>query len=127
MRNPTRALSRAGPILFGGAIGESSWGSCMTGVIGRRLGEDRAQAAFTFSFEGEAIQAWPGETIAAALMASGQVHLRDAEDGSARGVVCGIGACWECRCIVDGAANTRACMTEARPGMVVARQHGVGR
>lgn len=99
----------------------------MTGGASRRLGEVRAQAAFTFSFEGQAIQAWPGETVAAALMAAGELHLRDAEDGSPRGVVCGIGVCWECRCIVDGAANTRACMTEARAGMVVERQHGVGR
>lgn len=99
----------------------------MTGVASRRLGEVGAQATFTFSFEGEAIKAWPGDTVAAALMAAGHAHLRDAEDGSPRGVTCAIGSCWECRCIVDGAANTRACMTEALPGMVVARQHGVGR
>jgi hypothetical protein len=60
------------------------------------------------------------------LIAADEHRLRAAEDGSPRGLRCGIGVCWECRCIVDGAANVRACMTQARPGMVVQRQRGTG-
>ena len=60
------------------------------------------------------------------LLAAGITSLRAAEDGSERGFVCGIGVCWECRLVVDGRANVRACMTEARPGMRVSRQRGTG-
>ena len=90
----------------------------------RRFGA-RTGNGFTFSFDGRAVSAWPGESVAAALLAAGELVLRTDEDGGPRGVVCGIGVCWECRCVVDGRPNTRACMTEARPGMAVGRQRGL--
>jgi len=93
--------------------------------VDRRI-RSRAEDGFLFEFEGRAIMAWPGETVAAALTAAGQYSLRTAEDGSPRGVACGIGVCWECRCIIDGRPNTRACVTAATPGMTVRRQRGLG-
>ncbi len=93
-------------------------------VSARRLGE-RTGERFTFRFEGHAIEAWPGESVAAALLAAGQLTLRLSEQGDPRGMLCGIGACWECRCVVDGRPNTRACLTEAQPGMEVRRQRGL--
>lgn len=90
----------------------------------RRLGE-RTDTRFTFRFEGAAVEAWPGESVAAALLAARQLTLRFSEQGDPRGVLCGIGVCWECRCVIDGRPNTRACMTEARPGMEVRRQRGL--
>lgn len=87
----------------------------------RKLTED----CFQFEFEGRAIIAWPGETVAAALLADGHYNLRAAEDGSPRGLLCGIGVCWECRCIVDGQSNSRACLVEVKPGMTVRRQRGL--
>ncbi len=92
---------------------------------GRRFG-GRTGAPFTFSFDDRAIEAWPGESVAAALLAAGEVTLRIAEDGGARGVVCAIGVCWECRCVIDERPNVRACMTEAREDMRVRRQQGLG-
>lgn len=86
----------------------------------------RQGTPFTFLFEGREIAAWPGESVAAALFAAGESVLRASEVGDPRGVLCGIGVCWECRCIVDGAANTRACMVLAAPGMSVSRQEGLG-
>ena len=83
--------------------------------------------AFTFFFNDTVFAAWPGETVAAALLAAGEHWLRTAEDGGHRGVVCGIGVCWECRCVIDGKPNTRACMTEASPEMRVYRQLGLSR
>jgi predicted molibdopterin-dependent oxidoreductase YjgC len=80
----------------------------------------------SFTFEDQEITAHSGESVAAALIAADLVCLRKAETGGARGVLCGIGVCWECRCIIDGRPNSRACMTEARPGMVVRRQEGLG-
>ena len=90
----------------------------------RRITGD-PDGGFTIEFDGRAIPAWPGESVAAALLAAGHHYLRTAEDGSPRGVLCGIGVCWECRCIIDGRQNTRACMTEVRPGMTVRRQRGL--
>ncbi len=90
----------------------------------RRIG-GRAGRPFTFTFEGRAVEAWPGETVGAALLAADIRDLRRAEDGGARGLVCGIGLCWECRCVIDGRPNTRACQTAAKPGMAVCRQVGL--
>ena len=88
--------------------------------MGRQSGEP-----FTFLFDDREIEARPGESVAAALLASGEICLRIAEDGGARGVVCAIGVCWECRCVIDDRPNTRACMTQAQPGMKVRRQQGL--
>ena len=80
---------------------------------------------FEFSFEGKLIKASEGQSVAAALLEAGERCLRIDEAGNAKGVVCAIGVCWECRCSIDGVPDTRACVTEARPGMIVCRQHGL--
>ena len=80
---------------------------------------------FEFSFEGKPITAHEGQSVAAALLEAGERCLRIDEAGNAKGAVCGIGVCWECRCSIDGVPDTRACVTEARPGMIVCRQHGL--
>lgn len=96
----------------------------MTSRIDRGL--DRG-VAFEFAFEGAAIEAFPGETIAAALLAAGLRTTRlSARHGTPRGLYCGMGVCWECLVVVDGKPAQRACMTEARPGMRVALQRGAG-
>ena len=78
-----------------------------------------------FVFDGQPIAFIQGETVGSALLRAGIVHLRTAENGDPRGMLCAIGVCWECRCVVDDRPNTRACMTVARGGMVVRRQHGL--
>jgi predicted molibdopterin-dependent oxidoreductase YjgC len=80
---------------------------------------------FTFSFEGKPVAAKEGQSVAAALLAAGERCLRIDEAGNPKGAVCGIGACWECRCSIEGVPDTRACMTPARPGMIVRRQRGL--
>jgi D-hydroxyproline dehydrogenase subunit gamma len=80
---------------------------------------------FEFSFEGKPVAAHEGQSVAAALLEAGERCLRIDEAGNAKGAVCGIGVCWECRCSVDGVPDTRACITEVRPGMIVRRQHGL--
>lgn len=82
-------------------------------------------AEFTFSFEGRPVSAREGQSVAAALLSAGERCLRIDESGNPKGAVCGIGVCWECRCTIDGLADTRACMTPARPGMIVRRQQGL--
>jgi hypothetical protein len=80
---------------------------------------------FEFSFEGKPVTAHEGQSVAAALLEAGERCLRIDEAGNAKGAVCAIGVCWECRCSIDGVPDTRACVTEARPRMIVRRQHGL--
>ena len=88
-------------------------------------GLDRS-AAFTFLLDGTPVEAYPGETIAAALIAAGRRCFRhSARRRAPRGLYCGMGVCWECVLVVDDRPNVRACMTPATPGMRVQTQHGL--
>jgi NADPH-dependent 2,4-dienoyl-CoA reductase/sulfur reductase-like enzyme len=83
-------------------------------------GVARHRSPFTFEFEGARIEAWPGESLAAALLSAGVVGLRTTMQGDTRGLYCGMGVCGECRVVVDGVSH-RACMTPAAPGQRVMR------
>ncbi len=75
-----------------------------------------------FSFEGRVLKARRGESLLAALVASGELRLRLTEDGRYRGPFCGMGVCQECLLEVNGRCSQRACMTSVGPGMTVRRQ-----
>jgi len=71
---------------------------------------------------GRPVAAYSGETIFAVLCAEGIVALRSASKKlteAARGGFCGMGVCQECRVMVDGLPDQRACMTEVRDGMEI--------
>ncbi len=68
------------------------------------------------------MQGLVGDTLASALVAVGDMGLRDAVDGGRRGVFCGMGACHECAVVVDGHPGMLACMTQAQDGQDVSRQ-----
>ena len=72
--------------------------------------------------DGAALRAPAGQSLAAALIASGRVALRDSPGGSPRGLYCGIGVCQECRVVVDGEV-VRACVTPVVAGMRVTTGH----
>lgn len=76
-----------------------------------RFGPDRGEP-FTFLWHGRPILAYPGETIAGALLAAGQRNI------GIPGFFCGIGTCQGCRLLVDGASR-RACITLAAADMRV--------
>ena len=81
----------------------------------------------SFFFDGERIGAFEGETIAAALLAAGRRVLRTtAGTGTARGVFCGMGVCFDCLVVIDGEPSRRACMIFVREGMRVETQVGFG-
>jgi hypothetical protein len=81
----------------------------------------------TLDFEGEAVPAWPGDSVAAALIAAGHVSLRSTPvSGGPRGPFCMMGACFECLVEIDGRAGCQACMTEVCDGMRVRRMRGAG-
>jgi hypothetical protein len=96
---------------------------------GRRVGPGVTRGTpFRFTLDGEPVDAYPGETIATALLAADRrVARRTAHRGAPRGVFCAIGVCHDCRMVVDGEANVRTCLVPARPGMVVETQAGFGR
>jgi aerobic-type carbon monoxide dehydrogenase small subunit (CoxS/CutS family) len=94
-----------------------------------RIGAGVARGTcFQFTADGEPVEAYPGETIASALLAAGRrIARRTTHLKSPRGVFCAIGVCHDCRMIVDGEANVRTCLVPARAGMVVETQPGFGR
>ena len=72
------------------------------------------------SFDGQPLEALPGETVAAALSAAGILAYRTTPSGAPRGLHCGMGACFDCLVTVDGRPGQRACLTKVRDGMAVA-------
>ncbi|MCZ8132819.1 MAG: FAD-dependent oxidoreductase [Steroidobacteraceae bacterium] len=87
----------------------------------RIRGVERAGPPFAFTVGDRRIEAWPGETVAAALVAAGHWTCRETRAGEPRGPFCGMGVCGECTMTIDGQPK-RACLEPARPGMVVAVQ-----
>lgn len=75
--------------------------------------------------DGRPVEAYAGETVAAVLLAQGEIATRRTVGGEPRGIFCGIGVCFDCLVVVDGVPNTRACMTWVRNGMQVQRQDGL--
>ena len=85
------------------------------------------EAPFTLTHDGQPVEAYPGETIATALLAAGHRLARlTAHHKTPRGVFCAIGVCHDCRMIVDGQPNVRTCLEPARPGQAVLTQPGFG-
>jgi len=79
------------------------------------FGVERKQS-FKIDVNGEKILAYDGETVAAALIASGRRILRKTEKRkSPRGLYCGIGQCQECRITINGIPNMLACQTIVTP------------
>jgi NADPH-dependent 2,4-dienoyl-CoA reductase/sulfur reductase-like enzyme len=81
-------------------------------------GIERGSAPFEFTFDGQPIAAYPGESLAAALVAAGVVAFRKTRNAADRGPFCGMGVCGECRVLRDG-VSVRACMEPAMPGLEI--------
>ena len=83
--------------------------------------------ALSILVDGEALTAYEGESLAAALLASGRRFTRwTAKSGEARGYFCGMGICQDCLVTVDGLPNVRACMTPVKDRLRVETQRGLG-
>ena len=83
---------------------------------------DENSEVIEFDFEDRSLMARQGESLLAALVASGEFRLRLTEDGQYRGPFCGMGVCQECLMEVNGRCSQRACMTKVVAGMSVRRQ-----
>jgi aerobic-type carbon monoxide dehydrogenase small subunit (CoxS/CutS family) len=72
----------------------------------------------SFTFNGVAVQCEEGQSIAAAVISSGTFALRKTRFGQEpRSIFCGIGMCFDCVVVIDGVANQRSCLIEAKPDM----------
>jgi len=78
---------------------------------------------FSIQVDGKPVMAYPGETLAAAMLAAGSRMFRYSMlSGEPRGLFCGMGVYFDCLVIVNGRENVRACKTFAQPGDIVERQ-----
>ena len=66
---------------------------------------------------GQRVDVSAGITVAAALLKAGESSFRSSVGGEARGPVCGMGVCYECRVTIDGIAHQRACLRVIADGM----------
>ena len=88
---------------------------------GERIDRERE---VSFSFGGERVRAFEGDTIASALYASGQrVFSRSFKYHRPRGLLCCSGNCPNCMMTVDGVPNVRVCAEPVREGASVWRQN----
>ena len=76
-------------------------------------------APLSLRVDGEPVPCFAGETVAAALLASGRTRLRGSpRAGEPRGAFCLMGSCQECVIRIDGRLEP-ACLAEVRDGMEV--------
>jgi predicted molibdopterin-dependent oxidoreductase YjgC len=87
----------------------------------RRLHTSSSTLAITL--DGVALKVAPGDSVAAAVLASGNPTCRQTPvTGSDRAPFCMMGACFDCLVEIDGVPNRQACLVEVREGMQVRRQ-----
>jgi aerobic-type carbon monoxide dehydrogenase small subunit (CoxS/CutS family) len=67
---------------------------------------------------GKPIVVTAGTSVAAAVMMAGE-PCRFSVSGQARGPLCGMGICMECRVTVDGVPHQRSCLLVCDAGMEV--------
>ncbi|MBI1734605.1 MAG: (2Fe-2S)-binding protein [Candidatus Rokubacteria bacterium] len=73
--------------------------------------------------DGRPVEAYAGESVAAALLAAGLRTFRTTDrDVAPRSYYCGMGVCHDCLVAVDGVPYVRACLTPVREGMRVESQ-----
>ena len=72
-----------------------------------------------FTIDGQPAEAEVGTSLLAALWNAGRRVVRTSVSGEARGPLCAMGACFECRVTIDGESHRRACMELVREGMAV--------
>lgn len=81
----------------------------------------------SFTFNGEKLKGYEGETIAAALHAQDiKVLGKSLFTHRPRGFYCAIGNCASCNMVVNNVSNVRTCITDLEEEMVVELQEGAG-
>ncbi len=81
------------------------------------MGSHAAQLRVSIVVNGERVQVPAGITVAAALFNLGGPAMRESVSGQARGPLCGMGVCFECRVTIDSSSHRRACLIRVEDGM----------
>lgn len=68
---------------------------------------------------GREVRVPPGSVVAAAIARAGISSYRRSVRGEARGPLCGMGICFECRVTINGQAHCLSCQTLCEEGMEV--------
>ncbi|MCK5223099.1 MAG: (2Fe-2S)-binding protein [Candidatus Aminicenantes bacterium] len=85
-----------------------------------RINSVERKNKITIKVNGKEVIAYTGETLLAALIASGYKQLKKSPVlKENRGGLCGMGVCYECLVTIDGEKNVRACMEDVRAGMEI--------
>jgi D-hydroxyproline dehydrogenase subunit gamma len=86
---------------------------------------DTAAKTVSLTIEGKRVEARPGDTVAAAMLAAGFEHCRTTPiSGAPRAPYCMMGVCFECLVTIDGVGNRQGCLVAVREGMRVELQRG---
>lgn len=85
-------------------------------------GIDPATRQVSVSIGGEWVSVPESDTVASAMVANGKLMCREDQNGSGRGVFCGMAVCHECLVTIDSSGGELACMTPVRDGMHVEPQ-----
>jgi len=90
----------------------------------KRIEEDRRKPVGII-IEGQRVTAREGDTVAAALLASGlDVRRSTAVSGAKRLPYCMMGVCFDCLVTIDGVGNRQGCLVPVREGMKIEIQKG---
>ena len=73
----------------------------------------------TIAVDGRPLKIAKGTAVVTALAQSGVERFRTSVSGEARGPLCGMGVCFECRVTINGEPHQRACATYCEEGMEV--------
>jgi sarcosine oxidase subunit alpha len=73
----------------------------------------------SISLNGQELTVPSGTTVAAAVLMAGYSGFRRSVSGEARGPVCGMGICFECRLTVDGIRHVKSCQMHCKSGMQI--------
>lgn len=89
------------------------------------LGKRPIRKTVIITVDGNPVEAFEGEPIAAALMAKGiKVFRKTRLRKDPRGVFCAIGQCTDCVMTVDQQPNVRTCITPVKEGMEIRTERG---
>src|SRR6201988_92763 len=102
----------------------SSVPSARGGSMFARLPETSAKTV-SRTVEGKPVDARPGDTVAAAMLAAGFDHCRTTPvSGAPRAAYCMMGVCFDCLVTIDDVGNRQGCLVGVREGMRIETQLG---
>jgi len=73
----------------------------------------------TIKVDGREVTVPWGTSVCAAVLCAGVARFRTSASGEARGPLCGMGVCHECRVTIDGREQLRSCQVPCSQGMEV--------